>query len=148
VLRLYPSSVETHISLSLDKPECNSSRVDIKPDHNNHIKVAQGYTNSGFWNITSMSLIPSPVHLPAVLTIPPDVTSAAHSAFFVGKFKTPNITQESKDVLRPITAHGEFINAPYNRFGIFLHWYGRLCPNLIDLASSLLLRTPRRRIQR
>jgi len=79
------------------KPQCNASRVDIRPDHSHHIKVTQGYTNSGFWNITN-------------------VTSAAHSLFFAAKFKMPNITQKSKDVLRPMIGHGEFINAPHNSF--------------------------------
>ncbi|KAF8817120.1 hypothetical protein BYT27DRAFT_7229078 [Phlegmacium glaucopus] len=83
--------------IATGKPQCHASRVDINPDHSNHIKVAQGYTNSGFWNITN-------------------VTSAAHSVFFSGNFKTPNITQQSRDILRPITAHGQFINAPYNSF--------------------------------
>jgi len=79
------------------KPRCNASRVDIKPDRNHHIKVDQGYTNSGFWNITN-------------------VTSAAHSVFFAGKFQMPNITQQSKDILHTIIGSGEFINAPHNSF--------------------------------
>ena len=120
---IYSSGVETHISLSLDKPRCNTSRVDIKPDKKHHIKVVQGYTNSGFWNITSVSLILSPIHLLVVLTTLLDVTSAAHSVFFTGKFKMPNITQQSTDKLRSITGYGEFINAPFNRFGtISLVW--------------------------
>ena len=59
VSHLYISGVKPHISLSLGKPRCNSSRVDIKPDknHKNHINVLQGYTNSGFWNITSVFLV-------------------------------------------------------------------------------------------
>lgn len=80
-----------------DKPRCNTSRVDIKPDKKHHIKVVQGYTNSGLWNITN-------------------VTSAAHSMFFTGNFMMPNITLQSKDKLRSISAHGDFINAPYNSF--------------------------------
>jgi hypothetical protein len=67
VLHLYPSGVEPHISLSLDKPKCKTSRVDIKPDKNNknRINVVQGYTNSGTWNITSafvLSYRPSLCH--------------------------------------------------------------------------------------
>jgi hypothetical protein len=83
--------------VATEKPQCNASRVDIRPNRDHHIKVVQGYTNSGFWNITN-------------------VTSAAHSLFFAGKFKMPNITQGSKDLLHPIIGHGEFINAPYNSF--------------------------------
>jgi len=81
------------------KPQCNSSRVDITPDKGNtdHINVVQGYTNTGTWNITN-------------------VTSAAHSTFFTGKFKMPNITLESKDQMLSIDGIGEFINAPYNSF--------------------------------
>ena len=54
--QVYLSSVEPNISLSLEKPRCNTSRVDIKPDkgNKNHINVVQGYTNSGVWNITSV----------------------------------------------------------------------------------------------
>lgn len=121
---LYLSGVEPHTSLSLGKPQCNASRVDIRPDHSHHIKVTQGYTNSGFWNITSKSSISFPCHFLVILTIPLDVTSAAHSLFFAAKFKMPNITQKSKDVLRPMIGHGEFINAPHNRFGCFQD-YGR-----------------------
>jgi len=83
--------------VATDKPRCNTSRVDIKPDKKHHIKVVQGYTNTGLWNITN-------------------VTSAAHSVFFTGNFKMPNITQQSKDKLRSISGHGDFINAPYNSF--------------------------------
>ena len=115
---LYLSGLEPHTSLSLGKPQCNASRVDIRPDHSHHIKVTQGYTNSGFWNITSKSSISSPCHLLAILTIPLDVTSAAHSLFFAANFKMPNITQ-------PLIGHGEFINAPHNRFGTYLQDYGR-----------------------
>jgi len=81
------------------KPRCNSSRVDIQPDKNNknRISVVEGYINSGYWKITN-------------------VTSAAHSQFFTGKFKMPNITLQSKEKLRPIDATGVFINAPYNNF--------------------------------
>jgi len=83
--------------IATGQPRCNMSRVDIKPDKKHHIKVVQGYTNSGIWNITN-------------------VTSAAHSVFFTGKFKMPNITQQSKDKLHSISAHGKFINAPFNSF--------------------------------
>jgi len=81
------------------KPRCNSSRVDIQPYKNNknRINVVQGYTNSGFWKITN-------------------VTSAAHSLFFSGKFKMPNITTQSKEKFRSIDGTGVFINAPYNSF--------------------------------
>jgi len=85
--------------VATDKPRCNSSRVDIPPNkgNKNHINVVQGYTNSGLWNITN-------------------VTSAAHSMFFSGKFKMPNITSQSKDRFRAIDGTGVFINAPYNSF--------------------------------
>jgi hypothetical protein len=83
--------------VATDKPRCNMSRVDIKPNKNHHIKVVQGYTNTGLWNITN-------------------VTSAAHSVFFTGNFKMPNITQQSNDKLRSMTGQGDFINAPYNSF--------------------------------
>jgi hypothetical protein len=83
--------------VATEEPRCNSSRVDIKPDKSNHVKVDLGYTNSGLWNIKN-------------------VTSAAHSVFFAGNFKMPNITQQSKDVLRSINGYGVFINAPYNSF--------------------------------
>jgi len=83
--------------VATEKPRCNSSRVDITPYKNNknRINVVQGYTNLGFWNITN-------------------VTSAAHSAFFTGKFKMPNITLQSKDKMLSISGTGDFINAPYN----------------------------------
>jgi len=83
--------------VATDKPRCNMSRVDIKPDKNHHIKVVQGYTNTGLWNITN-------------------VTSAAHSVFFTGNFKMPNITEQSNDKLRSISGQGNFINAPHNSF--------------------------------
>jgi len=83
--------------VATDKPKCNASRVDIKPNRDHHIKVAQGYTNSGLWNITN-------------------ATSAAHSLFFSANFKMPNITQQSKDTLHHIIGKGEFINAPHNSF--------------------------------
>ena len=59
VSRLYSSGVEPHISLSLGQPQCNSSRVDIPPNkkNKNRISVVQGYTNSGFWNITSVFML-------------------------------------------------------------------------------------------
>jgi len=40
---------------------CNVSRMDIQPEnHSNRIKVDEGYTNTGYWNITStLSLIES-----------------------------------------------------------------------------------------
>jgi len=91
--------VESIPVVATSKPRCNSSRVDISPDKNNkdRINVVQGYTNSGFWNISN-------------------VTSAAHSVFFSGNFKMPNITLESDDKMLPIDGTGEFINAPYNSF--------------------------------
>ena len=128
VSRLYPSDIEPHISRSLGKPRCNSSRVDIKPDkkNKNKITVVQGYTNSGFWNITSVFPVLFYRHLSVILMRPLDVTSAAHSLFFTGKFKMPNITLQSKDKMLSISGTGDFINAPYNRFGLFLQWHGRL----------------------
>jgi len=85
--------------VATDKPRCNTSRVDIKPDKNNknHINVVEGYTNSGIWNITN-------------------VTSAAHSVFFAGNFKMPNITLQSKKKMHSIDGTGYFINAPHNSF--------------------------------
>jgi len=83
--------------VATDKPQCNMSRVDIKPDKQHHIKVVQGYTNTGLWNITN-------------------VTSAAHSVFFTGNFQMPNITQQSKDKLRSMSGHGDFINSLHNNF--------------------------------
>jgi len=81
------------------QPLCNSSRVDIPPEkkNKNRINVVQGYTNSGFWNITN-------------------VTSAAHSMFFAGNFKFPNITTQTKENFHSIAGTGVFINAPYNSF--------------------------------
>jgi len=74
---------------------CNVSRMDIQPEnHSNRIKVDEGYTNTGYWNITN-------------------VTSAAHAEFFVGKFQMPNITSER---LYSLKGPGEFINAPLNSF--------------------------------
>jgi uncharacterized protein YjhX (UPF0386 family) len=81
-------------------PLCHESRVEIKEDKSHRINVVQGYTNSGFWNINN-------------------VTSAAHSFFFEGKFKMPNITQQSNDTLHSITGKGVFINAHYNDFLTF-----------------------------
>jgi hypothetical protein len=93
--------------------------VDIPPDkkNKNHINVVQGYTNSGLWNITSVFPVLSyPPSLCHPYDIPLDVTSAAHSMFFSGKFKMPNITSQSKERFRSIDGTGVFINAPYNRF--------------------------------
>lgn len=67
------------------------------------------------------------VHLSVILMILLDVTSAAHSLFFTGKFMMPNITLQSKENMRSIEGSGEFINAPYNRFGLSLQlWHGWL----------------------
>jgi len=81
------------------KPQCNSSRVDIQPykKNKNRVKVVEGYTNSGVWDITN-------------------VTSAAHSSFFSGVFQIPKVTLHSRDKMNSITATGEFINAPRNSF--------------------------------
>ena len=59
------------------------------------------------------------VHPSVVLMRPLDVTSAAHSMFFSGKFTMPNITLQSKDKMRSISGNGNFINAPFNRFDLF-----------------------------
>jgi hypothetical protein len=63
------------------------------------------------------------IHLHVILMILLDVTSAAHSAFFAGKFKMPNITLQSNDKMLSIGATGSFINAPYNRFVLSLQWH-------------------------
>jgi len=85
--------------VATSKPQCNSSRVDIPPykKNKNRVNVVEGYTNSGFWNITN-------------------VTSAAHSFFFTGRFQMPNITLHSQDKMRSINGTGDFINAPHNSF--------------------------------
>ncbi|KAH9480665.1 hypothetical protein JR316_0007265 [Psilocybe cubensis] len=76
--------------------KCNETRKDIPPvkKDSNHIKVNEGYTNTGNWNITN-------------------VTTAAHAEFFSGNFQLPNITKLHLDSL---TAVGKFINAPDNSF--------------------------------
>ncbi|KAF8967016.1 hypothetical protein BDZ97DRAFT_1916976 [Flammula alnicola] len=76
--------------------QCNETRVDIPPEKkdSNHIKVDEGYTNTGNWNITN-------------------VTTAAHAEFFKGNFQLPNITQVKLDSLKAV---GLFINAPDNSF--------------------------------
>ncbi|PPQ78752.1 hypothetical protein CVT25_010755 [Psilocybe cyanescens] len=76
--------------------KCNETRKDIPPvkKDSNQIKVNEGYTNTGNWNITN-------------------VTTAAHAEFFSGNFQLPNITKLHLDSL---TAVGKFINAPDNSF--------------------------------
>ena len=73
------------------------------------------------------------VHLSVILIIPLDVTSAAHSLFFSGKFKMPNITLQSKQKLLSIEGTGDFINAPYNRFGLSLQYMDDSCFNISSI---------------
>jgi hypothetical protein len=84
------------------RPHCVEGRKDIPPEsrHSNKIKVKQGYTNTGVWNITHVS-------------------AASHAEFFSGHFKMPTITQDAnrkKLNLKSIKGVGQFINAPYNSF--------------------------------
>lgn len=77
-------------------PNCTETRVDIPPEKKGGktIKVDQGFTNKGNWNITN-------------------VTTAAHAEFFEAHFLLPNIT---KVHLNSMKAVGAFINAPDNSF--------------------------------
>jgi len=77
-------------------PECTTTRVDIPPEKKGttRVKVDEGYTNIGNWNITN-------------------VTSAAHAEFFSARFQMPNITDVQ---LFSLKANGKFINAPDNSF--------------------------------
>jgi len=100
-----PGYKDRHATMCIDDPvdinvagkaNCTETRVDIPPEKkdSNQIKVNEGYTNTGNWNITN-------------------VTSAAHAEFFYANFQLPNITQlhfESLDTT------GKFINAPRNSF--------------------------------
>ncbi|KAF8158472.1 hypothetical protein B0H34DRAFT_797857 [Crassisporium funariophilum] len=83
------------IVIQTGDPVCNQTRVDIQPDKHDHIKVDEGYTNRGNWNITN-------------------VTEAAHAIFFSGNFQMPNITNMT--TLDSIQTMGMFINAPLNSF--------------------------------
>ena len=75
------------------------------------------------------------VHLPVILMIPLDVTSAAHSIFFTGKVNMFSITTIERKMYS-IDGIGSFINAPYKRFGLSLQWHGWLMfRNLVDLFS-------------
>jgi len=78
------------------KPNCTETRKDIPPEKkgSNIVKVNEGYTNTGNWNITN-------------------VTTAAHAEFFLGNFQLPNITNLH---LGSLEAEGKFINAPQNSF--------------------------------
>jgi hypothetical protein len=78
------------------KSECKEARRDIQPEKGNakKIKVDEGYTNTGNWNITN-------------------VTSAAHAEFFSAHFQLPNITDVHFNALKTV---GKFINAPRNSF--------------------------------
>ncbi|KAF5315262.1 hypothetical protein D9619_006953 [Psilocybe cf. subviscida] len=87
---------------------CVEKRMAIAPVNpkSDHVKVDEGYTNVGNWNITN-------------------VTTAAHAEFFRAVFQLPNITTVQLD---SVTTFGEFINAPSNRseidrsiVSIFLH---------------------------
>jgi hypothetical protein len=77
-------------------PKCSEIRKDIPPEkkNSNQIKVDEGYTNTGNWNITH-------------------VTTAAHAEFFSANFELPNIALLHFDSLETI---GQFINAPRNSF--------------------------------
>lgn len=77
-------------------PKCSEIRKDIPPEkkNSNQIKVDEGYTNTGNWNITH-------------------VTTAAHAEFFSANFELPNIAPLHFDSLETI---GQFINAPRNSF--------------------------------
>jgi hypothetical protein len=88
---------------------------------------------SGISLVRSFYLV---VHLSVILMILLDVTSAAHSVFFAGNFKMPNITLQSKKKMHSIDGTGYFINAPHNRFGLSLQCHKRLMyRNLFDLVS-------------
>jgi hypothetical protein len=75
---------------------CVEKRMAIAPvsPKSDHVKVDEGYTNVGNWNITN-------------------VTTAAHAEFFRAVFQLPNITSVQLD---SVTTSGEFINAPSNSF--------------------------------
>jgi len=77
------------------EPNCNYTRVDIPPEkHSNKVKVDEGYTNIGNWNITN-------------------ATVAAHAELFKATFQMPNITSQK---LYGLKGTGQFINAPFNSF--------------------------------
>jgi hypothetical protein len=75
---------------------CTETRVPIAPvaKNSDHVKVDEGYTNIGNWNITN-------------------VTTAAHAEFFRAAFLLPNITSQQ---LESAITSGEFLNAPFNSF--------------------------------
>jgi len=75
---------------------CVEKRMAIDPvtPKSDHVKVDEGYTNVGNWNITN-------------------VTTAAHAEFFRAVFQLPNITSVQLD---SVMTSGEFINAPSNSF--------------------------------
>jgi len=100
-----PGYKDRHATMCIDDPvdvdvlgkaSCTETRVDIPPEKkgSNDIKVNEGYTNTGNWNITN-------------------VTSAAHAEFFFANFQLPNITELH---LESLDATGKFINAPHNSF--------------------------------
>lgn len=112
---------------SIGNTTCVEKRMAIAPVNpkSDHVKVDEGYTNVGNWNITSE--FSSGTRFKSLLTFLhlQDVTTAAHAEFFRAVFQLPNITTVQLD---SVTTFGEFINAPSNRseidrsiVSIFLH---------------------------